>query len=164
MLVTFPCGVLGQVLYLIVSIPDLCLLPYVENHLEFIFGLLRQHTISSHYQPTSKTPYEWRFAGGPMVAQFYMHSGSAWLIHQITSSRFSSVLLRQLVCSSTRASLLVLLSASSIFGKCSLFHTKTRQTVTIVISVPTQPRVAPRNTCSCEPESSENVSAVMKTK
>ena len=26
--VTFPCGVLGQVWYLIVSIPDLCLLPY----------------------------------------------------------------------------------------------------------------------------------------
>ena len=25
---TFPCGVLGQVWYLIVSIPDLCLLPY----------------------------------------------------------------------------------------------------------------------------------------
>ena len=26
--VTFPCGVLGQVLYLIVSVPDLCLLTY----------------------------------------------------------------------------------------------------------------------------------------
>ena len=26
--VTFPCGVLGQVWYLIVLIPDLCLLPY----------------------------------------------------------------------------------------------------------------------------------------
>ena len=26
--VTFPCGVLGQVWYLIVSIPDLCILPY----------------------------------------------------------------------------------------------------------------------------------------
>ena len=26
--VTFPCGVLGQVWYLIVSIPDLCLLPH----------------------------------------------------------------------------------------------------------------------------------------
>ena len=26
--VTFPCGVLGQVWYLIVSIPDLCLFPY----------------------------------------------------------------------------------------------------------------------------------------
>ena len=29
--VTFPCGVLGQVWYLIVSIPDLCLLPYYED-------------------------------------------------------------------------------------------------------------------------------------
>ena len=27
--VTFPCGVMGQVWYLIVSIPDLCLLPYI---------------------------------------------------------------------------------------------------------------------------------------
>ena len=28
--VTFPCGVLGQVWYLIVSIPDICLLPYFD--------------------------------------------------------------------------------------------------------------------------------------
>ena len=28
--VTFPCGVLGQVWYLIVSIPDRCLLPYFD--------------------------------------------------------------------------------------------------------------------------------------
>ena len=28
--VTFPCGILGQVLYLIVSIPDLCLLSYFD--------------------------------------------------------------------------------------------------------------------------------------
>ena len=27
--VTFPCGILGQVLYLIVSSPDLCLLSYL---------------------------------------------------------------------------------------------------------------------------------------
>ena len=31
--VTFPCGILGQVWYLIVSIPDLCILTY------FVFGL-----------------------------------------------------------------------------------------------------------------------------
>ena len=29
--VTFPYGVLGQVWYLIVSIPDLCLFPYIEG-------------------------------------------------------------------------------------------------------------------------------------
>ena len=29
--VTFPCGVLGQVWYLIVSIPDLCLLPFSKR-------------------------------------------------------------------------------------------------------------------------------------
>ena len=28
--VTFPCGTLGQVWYLIVSIPDLCLLTYIS--------------------------------------------------------------------------------------------------------------------------------------
>ena len=30
-IVTFPCGVLGQVWYLIVSIPDLCLLTYFKH-------------------------------------------------------------------------------------------------------------------------------------
>ena len=29
--VTFPCGILGQVWYLIVSIPDLCCLSYFEE-------------------------------------------------------------------------------------------------------------------------------------
>ena len=28
--VIFPCGVLGQVWFLIVSIPDLCFLPYIK--------------------------------------------------------------------------------------------------------------------------------------
>ena len=28
--VTFPCGILGQVWYLIVSFPDLCRLPYFD--------------------------------------------------------------------------------------------------------------------------------------
>ena len=31
--VTFPCGILGQVWYLIVSFPDLCLLSYLVYHL-----------------------------------------------------------------------------------------------------------------------------------
>ena len=30
--VTFPCGILGQVWYLIVSIPDLCHLTYFEDY------------------------------------------------------------------------------------------------------------------------------------
>ena len=34
--VTFPCGVLGQVCYLIVSIPDLCLLTYFGVHIVYI--------------------------------------------------------------------------------------------------------------------------------
>ena len=36
--VTFPYGVFGQVLYLIVSIPDFCLLPYFVQNV----GYLRQ--------------------------------------------------------------------------------------------------------------------------
>ena len=29
-LVTFPCGILGQVWYLVVSVPDLCQLSYIK--------------------------------------------------------------------------------------------------------------------------------------
>ena len=35
--VTFPCGILGQVLYLFVSFPDLCRLSYFWNHLRLDF-------------------------------------------------------------------------------------------------------------------------------
>ena len=35
--VTFPCGILGQVWYLIVSIPDLCCLSYFFSTTFFIF-------------------------------------------------------------------------------------------------------------------------------
>ena len=39
--VTFPCGVSGQVWYLIMSLPDLCHLPYFQNNLsEVLFGSL----------------------------------------------------------------------------------------------------------------------------
>ena len=39
--VTFPCGILGQVWYLIVSIPDVCRLSYLYYHfrLNFILSL-----------------------------------------------------------------------------------------------------------------------------
>ena len=37
--VTFPCDALGQVLYLVVLIPDLCLLPYWNLSLSY-FGCL----------------------------------------------------------------------------------------------------------------------------
>ena len=36
-IVTFPYGVLGQVWYLIESIPDLCLLPYFIRFASFVF-------------------------------------------------------------------------------------------------------------------------------
>ena len=31
--VTFPCGILGQVWYLIVSVPDLCRLSYIRTYI-----------------------------------------------------------------------------------------------------------------------------------
>ena len=34
-----------------------------------------KHTKVGHYRPTSKTPFEWRFAGGPIVARFCMLTG-----------------------------------------------------------------------------------------
>ena len=34
--VTFPCGILGQVWYLIVSIPDLCRLSYTLMYIYFV--------------------------------------------------------------------------------------------------------------------------------
>ena len=35
--VSFPCGILGQVWYLIVSFPDLCYLSYLDRHVFIIF-------------------------------------------------------------------------------------------------------------------------------
>ena len=41
--VTFPCGILGQVWYLIVSFPDLCLLSYFDLVESKLFGTLMVH-------------------------------------------------------------------------------------------------------------------------
>ena len=38
--VTFSCGVLGQVCYLIASISDLCLLSYFDYHSEKLPGIV----------------------------------------------------------------------------------------------------------------------------
>ena len=39
-----------------------------------------KHLEAGHYRPTSETPFEWRFAGGPMVTPPYMLAGMlAWL-------------------------------------------------------------------------------------
>ena len=40
--VTFPCGILGQVLYLIVSIPDLCRLSFLELLELLCFSVVQQ--------------------------------------------------------------------------------------------------------------------------
>ena len=34
-----------------------------------------QHTVLGHHRPTSETPFEWRFADGPMVARFFRFTG-----------------------------------------------------------------------------------------
>ena len=31
---------------------------------------------AAYHQPASETPFEWRFAGGPTVARFYMLTGT----------------------------------------------------------------------------------------
>ena len=36
--VTFPCGIMGQVWYLIVSLPDLCQLSYFVHNNNFIYA------------------------------------------------------------------------------------------------------------------------------
>ena len=41
--VTLPCGILGQVWYLIVSIPDLCCLSYFNNLLKWL--RLKNHLV-----------------------------------------------------------------------------------------------------------------------
>ena len=33
-----------------------------------ITKLSSQHSMLGHHQPASKTPFKWRFAGGPMMA------------------------------------------------------------------------------------------------
>ena len=43
--VTFPCGVHGQVWYLIVSIPDLCLLPYFACLIRFLIILVNSFSV-----------------------------------------------------------------------------------------------------------------------
>ena len=42
--VTFPCGILGQVWYLIVSIPDLCHLSYFSYKITVLTILREYHT------------------------------------------------------------------------------------------------------------------------
>ena len=32
-----------------------------------------QHSVLVHHQPASKTPFKWRFAGGPMMARLYWY-------------------------------------------------------------------------------------------
>ena len=37
-----------------------------------------QHPISCDYRPAGETPFEWRFAGGPIVARAYWEVGGHW--------------------------------------------------------------------------------------
>ena len=38
-----------------------------------ITKLPNQHSMSGYHRHTSKTPFKWRFAGGPMIAHLYLH-------------------------------------------------------------------------------------------
>ena len=79
--VTFPCGVPGQVWYLIVSVPDLCFLPYFVNAVFSVFLLeyYRKRIMrrsrklcqrgSTFQGSASEKPFKWRFAVGPMMVQ-----------------------------------------------------------------------------------------------
>ena len=40
-----------------------------------ITNMAIKHTVSGRYRPTSETPFQWRFAGGPIVVRFNMRTG-----------------------------------------------------------------------------------------
>ena len=58
--VTFPYGVLGQMWYLIVSIPDICLLPYFDCN---VYQMYVQ-VITNWPRPPQQTPNTWNFDKG----------------------------------------------------------------------------------------------------
>ena len=62
--VTFPCGVLGQVWYFIVLIPDICLLPYFDSVIRMFYHFTKEITTyccqylilsSSHFNKSAKS-------------------------------------------------------------------------------------------------------------
>ena len=53
-----------------------CLVYTVYNRIGLIsVKLPRMHVKSGHYRSVSKTPSEWRFAGGPIVARDWILAG-----------------------------------------------------------------------------------------
>ena len=46
-----------------------------------------EHAIWGHYRPTSETPFEWRFASGPIVACFYLITECVYVSSVATLSR-----------------------------------------------------------------------------
>ena len=50
--------------------------PIVSNHVHLKNSFLQNEKLSlCDYWPTGETPFEWRFAGGPIVARFYVLTG-----------------------------------------------------------------------------------------
>ena len=49
-----------------------------------------QHTASGAHRLASETPFEWRFARGPMVARFYIFTGALLLKQNHTLKRSSA--------------------------------------------------------------------------
>ena len=56
------------------KVPDYAALN--DNNLNSWKHVLSKHLKSGHHQPASETPFEWRFTGGPMVAQHCLLAGS----------------------------------------------------------------------------------------
>ena len=47
----------------------------INDHADIFIGTTRQHAISGYHRSASKTPFKWRFAGGPIVACLYKLTG-----------------------------------------------------------------------------------------
>ena len=83
--VTFPCGVLGQVWYLIVSIPDLCLLTYLYKLWFIIYTTFpwywHVHDINTNSYPTifRLTRHLWVvYISASVTGSHSTHSSAIW--------------------------------------------------------------------------------------
>ena len=52
-----------------------------------ITKLLSQHSLFGYHRPASKTPFKWRFAGGPIIARFQCYSDPLSSPHQLKTQQ-----------------------------------------------------------------------------
>ena len=48
---------------------------YALHNKHYLYYMPSKHVKSEHYRPASETPFDWRFAGGPIVALDLMLAG-----------------------------------------------------------------------------------------